>query len=68
MTDWLAELDQIEPEVASMTNRERDAIREWLNYIEETDSPTISAILSKCENVLDARQYFLERSREVRRG
>ena len=68
MTDWLAELDQTEPETASMSNGERNAIRAWLDFIEETDELTIGEILGKCENVLDARRYFLERSKEVPRG
>ena len=54
-----------EPETAPMSNRERNAVRTWLDYIEETDPLTITEILEKCENVLDARRYFLERAREV---
>lgn len=38
-----------------MSNRERDAICAWLDFIEETDPLTIAEILAKCENVLDAR-------------
>ncbi|WP_321528032.1 hypothetical protein [Sedimenticola selenatireducens] len=68
MTDWLAELDQIEPETSRMTGKQERAIREWLDFIEEIDPITITEILDKCDNVLDARSYFLERSKKVSPG
>jgi hypothetical protein len=57
-----------EPETAPMSSRERNAIRAWLDFINEHDPLTISEMLEKAENVLDARRYFLERSKEASRG
>jgi hypothetical protein len=50
-----------------MTGKQELAIRAWLDFVDEVDPLTIAEILAKCDNVLDARRYFLERSKEVPR-
>ncbi len=44
---------------------EETNIRAWLAHIEETDQANITEVLNKCRDDLDARRYFLQRSKEV---
>ncbi len=41
-------------------------IRAWLKHIEETDPDIITETVDRCRDDLDARRYFLMRSKEVR--
>ncbi|MET0051575.1 MAG: hypothetical protein ABW095_10915 [Candidatus Thiodiazotropha sp.] len=44
---------------------EESHIRSWLAHIDETDSAIIAEVVHKCRNDLEARCYFLKRSKEV---
>ncbi len=51
--------------IEPMTRSEEKAIRTWCGYIGEQDSELIEEILSRCDKVIDARRYFLGRSKEA---
>ncbi len=51
-----------------MSDRERNAILAWLDYIGEHDPVAIAEILDKSGAVLDSRRYFLEMSKKVPRA
>ena len=44
---------------------EEKAIRAWCSYIGEQDPELIEEVLSRCDKVIDARRYFLMRSKEA---
>lgn len=48
-----------------MTYEQKQAVMDWLVFIEETD-PTISAdVIAQCETNADARLYFIGRTKEL---
>ena len=47
-----------------MTPAEESAIRGWLALIEETDRVIIADVLERCQSDIEARNYFLSRSKE----
>jgi hypothetical protein len=50
---------------ALMTADEEEAIRAWLAMIDESDPETIANLLTECQLDSEAREYFLQRSREA---
>lgn len=54
-------ISNIEP----MNRAEEKAIRTWCSYIGEQDPELIEEVLSRCDKVIDARHYFLKRSKEA---
>lgn len=48
-----------------LSPEEESSIRAWLAQIDETDSAIIAEVVDKCRNDLEARRYFLKRSKEV---
>lgn len=56
----------VKPEpLPELSPDEEASIRAWLAHIEETDPDIITEVLDKCRDDLDARRYFLKRSKEV---
>jgi|GEM_PF-6774575 len=75
---WLAVIREHKAEIIGMlkvsandtastpvTAEEEKAIRTWLEHIKETDPATIAEVVDKCRNDLEARRYFMKRSKEV---
>ena len=58
----VAELPEPLPELSP---DEKSNIRAWLAHIVETDPAIITEVVDKCSNDLEARRYFLKRSKEV---
>jgi hypothetical protein len=54
-----------EAKTAPMTAEEDEAIRAWLEHIEETDQEIFSEVMDKCQREGEVRAYFLRRSEEV---
>lgn len=53
--------------LAELSSEQEASIRAWLAHIEETDQDTITKLLAKCGNDLDARLYCLQRAEEIPR-
>jgi len=53
------------PSASAMTAEEETMIHAWLTHIEETDPDIIADVMNKCRFDLEARTYFLQRSKEV---
>lgn len=53
------------PALIPMTSEQKEAVMDWLVFIEETD-PTISAdVITQCETNANARLYFIGRTKEL---
>jgi hypothetical protein len=56
----------VKPEpLPKLTPDEETCIRAWLAYIEEKDADIITEVLDLCSVDPNARQYFLQRAKEV---
>lgn len=53
---------------APMTDSEEKAIRAWLACIRETDTVTIDEMIDRCQRDADAREFYLELTRDSSRG
>ena len=68
---WLPLIREHKPAItkalleASASTSELEAIWAWLVFIGETDPAIIAEVLDKCHTDIDARAYFVGRSREA---
>lgn len=58
-----AQSDGLVAQLTIFTAEDEAAIRLWLAQIGEKDPTTIVRVLGQCQSDLDAREYFLRRSK-----